>query len=100
MSDLEMIFPVDELTAYCGLHIIPYVRFASKNTWRKEFFFYINFYFEHLSSINWLDSELDSFTGETISTTANSKNGRLRSFSKFIYFFKAAWNTSSHYLRV
>ena len=37
MSDLEMRFPGNELTAYRGLHIIPYVICAIPNTWKKKF---------------------------------------------------------------
>ena len=59
MSELEMRFPGDELTAYLGIHIIPCVMFATPNTWRKEFIVFANFYSEDLPFISCLDSELD-----------------------------------------
>ena len=59
MSDLEMRFPGNEITAYRGLHIIPYVMLATPNTWRKEFLVFANFYSEDLPSFYCLDSELD-----------------------------------------
>ena len=110
MSELEMRFPGDELTAYLGIHIIPCVMFATPNTWRKEFIVFANFYSEDLPFISCLDSELDLWfthwenliatTDLAKSVAATSKNDRLSSFSKCTYFFNAACNTSSHYLWV
>ena len=59
ISDLEMRFSLDELTAYFGRHIIPHIMFATPNTWIKEFLVFANFYSEDLPSINCFDSELD-----------------------------------------
>ena len=76
MSDLEMRFPGNELTGYCGLHIIPYVMFATSNTWRKEFLVFANFFSDDLPSFYCLDSELDLwFTQwENLSATTNLPN--------------------------
>ena len=59
MSDLEMRFPGNELTAYRGLHIIPYVMCVTPNTWKKELLVFANFYSEDLPSFYCLNSELD-----------------------------------------
>ena len=39
MSDLEIRFPENELTAYRGLHIIPYVMFATQTHEKRNFLF-------------------------------------------------------------
>ena len=59
MSDLEMRFTGEQLTACCWFHIIPYGLFTTQNTRRKEFLIFSNFYSEDLPSINCLDSQID-----------------------------------------
>ena len=59
MSDLEIRFPQNELTAYWRLHIIPYIIFVILNSWNKELHASAKFYYEGLPSINCFDSELD-----------------------------------------
>ena len=75
MSDLEMRFPGDELTAYHGLYIIPYVMFTTPNTWRKEILIFATFHSEDLPSFC-LYSELDLwFTHwENLSATTDLPN--------------------------
>ena len=71
-----MRFPGNELIAYRGYHIIPYVMFATSNTWRKEAFVFANFHSEDLPSFYCLDSKLDLwFTHwENMSTTTDLPN--------------------------
>ena len=64
ISDLEAKFPGNELTAYCGLFIVPEIMLASEKIWRREFLVFVNFYCEDLPSFSCLDSELDDLAGD------------------------------------
>ena len=84
MTDLEMRFTGDEITAYRRLHIIRYVMFATLNIGRKEFLVFVGFHSEDLPSIK------DQFMVTPLKKierpyklakfcSSNSKNGRLPS---------------------